>query len=185
MKQMRRLVLMLVLVLINLLLLGNLAAVQAEGADLTVYVSCATPQEDGSILVWFGYNASATADSSSFGYIDDGPGIYADGVEAGKHDRVAEAILSPDEAQIMFYADGWYGEDYVYSEAWFDASMSAPACDDSGGDEQPVTLDDQGVVNNPYMNDRANTCYDPGQVCTTEDDWVRGYYLIREQYGMP
>lgn len=170
--------------LIAVLMVLALAAGSVKAADLTVYVSCATVQDDGSTLVWFGYSASATADSGSFGYIDNGPGIYADGVEAGKHDRAAEAVLTPDEARIMFAADAWYGEDYVYSEAWFDRSMSAPECDGSGDDEQPVILDDQGVVNNPFMNERANTCYDPGQVCTTEDDWVRGYYLIRDQYGV-
>lgn len=55
----------------------------------------------------------------------------------------------------------------------------APDVDDSA----PV-VDDRGVVNNPTVNDRANTCYDPGQVCISEEQWTAGWYRIRQQYGM-
>lgn len=50
--------------------------------------------------------------------------------------------------------------------------------------EAAITVDDLGIVNNPTVNSRANSCYEPGQVCATEQDWIVGYYLIRQQYGM-
>jgi|CXWL01.1.fsa_nt_gi hypothetical protein len=171
----------LIMLLVGLLL----SAGAAQAADLSVYVSCATPQDDGSFSVWFGYTASDTADESGFGYIDDGPGIYVDIVEVGQHDRIAEAMLSPGEDYILFFIDAWYGDEYVYSEAQFDWSTAAPSCEDAQPDEPAAaTLDDLGAVNNPQVNDRANACYGAGQQCVSEADWEAGWYLIRKQYGL-
>jgi len=46
--------------------------------------------------------------------------------------------------------------------------------------------DDQGNVNDPGENDRANACYDDGSMagkCETDWEWECGWYFIRFEYG--
>lgn len=48
-------------------------------------------------------------------------------------------------------------------------------------------LDDQGIVNDPTQNDRANACYEDGSMagkCTSDWEWVCGWYMIRFDYGI-
>jgi hypothetical protein len=47
--------------------------------------------------------------------------------------------------------------------------------------------DDQGNLNDPNSNDRANACYEGGSMagqCDTMEEWEAGYYLIRWEYGL-
>lgn len=46
--------------------------------------------------------------------------------------------------------------------------------------------DDQGNVNDPGENDRANACYEDGSMagkCETDWEWECGWYFIRFEYG--
>ena len=48
-------------------------------------------------------------------------------------------------------------------------------------------FDDQGDVNDPTDNDRANACYEGGSMdgkCDEEVEWQAGWYLIRYEFGM-
>jgi hypothetical protein len=47
--------------------------------------------------------------------------------------------------------------------------------------------DDQGNVNDPRVNPRANACYEGGSLegkCDTDIEWIAGWYLIRYEYMM-
>lgn len=46
-----------------------------------------------------------------------------------------------------------------------------------------TTTDDEGVVNDPFQNPRANACYNDGAECTNEYEWRLGWYHIRYQTG--
>ena len=48
-------------------------------------------------------------------------------------------------------------------------------------------VDDQGNVNDPTVNDRANDCYEGGVLegrCETDLDWIAGWYLIRYRFDL-
>lgn len=167
------------------LMIGLLLTTAAQAADLSVYVSCVT-QADDQFIVWFGYSASDDLTGGGFGYVGGGPGIEVDDVKAGDYPLAAMDYFSPDGEPVMFFADGFFEGDYLYAEAWFDpANYEAAPCDEELPlSAEPVTLDDSGTVNNPYVNERANTCYGPGQACVSEADWEAGWYLIRKQYGL-
>jgi hypothetical protein len=48
-------------------------------------------------------------------------------------------------------------------------------------------FDDQGNVNDPRVNPRANACYEGGSLegkCDTDIEWIAGWYLIRYEYMM-
>ena len=50
-----------------------------------------------------------------------------------------------------------------------------------------MAQDDRGNVNDPTVNERANACYAGGTLagkCTSEWDWIAGWYLIRFEYGL-
>lgn len=50
-----------------------------------------------------------------------------------------------------------------------------------------MAQDDRGNVNDPTVNERANACYTGGALagkCTSEWDWIAGWYLIRFEYGL-
>jgi hypothetical protein len=47
--------------------------------------------------------------------------------------------------------------------------------------------DDEGNVNDPNDNGRANACYEGGSMagqCDTPEEWEAGWYLIRFEYGL-
>jgi hypothetical protein len=47
--------------------------------------------------------------------------------------------------------------------------------------------DDQGNRNDPTVNERANACYEGGNMegkCDTEWEWTCGWYMIRYDYGL-
>lgn len=149
-------------------------AVRADGFNWLV--TCKEVDEYGRIHIWLGYESSQDLPDSYFMYSGSGPGFYMDEPLAGRYDMAIETIfvaenyltisLEPEGVSITVTED-----------------TEAPPCDAPPPEEPPI-LDDQGVVNNPLYNDRANTCYDPGQVCASPEDWTAGYYLIRKQYGM-
>lgn len=48
-------------------------------------------------------------------------------------------------------------------------------------------FDDHGVINDPQVNERANACYEGGEMagkCLTDWDWEAGWYLIRYRAGL-
>ena len=50
-----------------------------------------------------------------------------------------------------------------------------------------LAQDDQGNVNDPNINDRANACYEDGSLagkCSDPASWTAGWYLIRYEYGI-
>jgi hypothetical protein len=50
-----------------------------------------------------------------------------------------------------------------------------------------ISVDDEGIVNDPNENGRANACYVGGSMegqCLTEWDWEGGWYLIRFEFGL-
>ncbi len=50
-----------------------------------------------------------------------------------------------------------------------------------------MAQDDRGNSNDPTVNERANACYTGGTLagkCTSEWDWIAGWYLIRFEYGL-
>ncbi len=47
--------------------------------------------------------------------------------------------------------------------------------------------DDQGVINDPQINERANACYEGGTLegmCDSQLLWDAGWYLIRFEFGL-
>jgi hypothetical protein len=50
-----------------------------------------------------------------------------------------------------------------------------------------ISVDDEGALNDPNENGRANACYVGGSMegqCLTEWDWEGGWYLIRFEFGL-
>lgn len=48
-------------------------------------------------------------------------------------------------------------------------------------------VDDEGNVNDPTINERANACFEGGSMagrCDSELDWQAGWYLIRFETGL-
>lgn len=48
-------------------------------------------------------------------------------------------------------------------------------------------LDDQGNVNDPATNERANACFEDGSMageCDTDWEWTCGWYMIRYENGI-
>jgi hypothetical protein len=48
-------------------------------------------------------------------------------------------------------------------------------------------VDDQGNPNDPTVNDRANACYEGGELegkCDTPEEWAGGWFLIRYRAGL-
>lgn len=172
---MRHLRAMVVLLLISVFLVGGMAAVQADGFAWAV--NCQTEDGSGRLHVWVGYTSSEDLPDSYIAYIGNGPGIYMDTPLAGDHAYQVEVLLPEDDSTVTLYL---YPEDVSIV---IDHSIEAPECGEADLPSS-ITFDDAGVVNNPLVNERANTCYEPGQSCTTEADWERGWYLIREQYGL-
>lgn len=170
---------------IFLVVIVLLLATGVQAADLSVYVTCAT-QVDDHITVWFGYSSSDDLTGGGFGYIGNGPGIEDANVLAGDHPRAAMNWIKTTDEPIMLFVDGFFGDELLYSEAWFDpADYDAQPCDEEERSQPAATIfDDAGMVNDPRVNDRANTCYEPGQVCISEADWEAGWYLIHKQYGL-
>ena len=149
--------------------------------SLSVSVTCIeqVPGYD-KVVAWFGYSLDATVENGSFAYIGNVEIIPFE-PDSGDYPYAARAWVSNHDP--MFAIGGWSGDEYLYSEAWYRPGDDVPECDGQQPTDTP-TLDDAGVVNNPMVNPNANICYEPGQVCTSDGDWVRGWYLIRQQYGM-
>ena len=165
----------LVLLLISMFLGGVLSAVQADGFAWAV--NCQTVDANGRLHVWVGYTSSTDLPDSYLAYIGNGPGIYMDAPLAGEHANQIEVLLPEDDSEVTLFL---YPEDVSIG---IDHSLDAPECGDTPLPSS-ITFDDAGVVNNPEVNERANTCYEPGQSCTTDAEWEAGWYLIREQYGI-
>lgn len=160
-----------------------LLAEVTQAADLTVSVTC-IEQVPGyeQVVVWFGYSLDVAVENGSFTYIGDVE-IIPFMPEQGDYPYAAHAWVSNDDT--TFAVGGWSGDEYLYSEAWYHLGDGVPECDGQPTtDAGALTLDDVGIINNPLVNARANACYEPGQICTTADEWTRGWYLIRQQYGL-
>lgn len=163
----------LLVIVIVLLILYTRAA--AEGFEWRV--NCVEADESARLHYWIGYESSADLPDSYFGYIGNGPGFYMDAPLAGIHDYAIEVLLPSEDSAVTIWL---YPQDISISissatEAVDCVAVPLPS---------PVTYDDQGVVNNPFVNERANACYEPGQACGTDAEWGAGWYLIRQQYGL-
>lgn len=167
-------------VLISVFLFSNLVIAQDE-KGFAWRVTCQFVDAGQQTHYWVGYTSSTDLPDSYLAYIGNGPGIEMDHPKTGGEDYAVDVLLPDDDSTVTLFL---YRDDVSIT---IDHDIEAPGCDKSvpGGGEQPVTLDDEGNVNNPLVNERANTCYDPGQVCITVEEWERGWYLIREQYGLP
>lgn len=154
-----------------------LLALPVQAANLQVFVSC-IEQTDEAHIVHFGYEASDVGENPMVGYMGN---VYVESssVEAGRHERAAEVTLVYGQ-QAAFFAGGWFGDEFLYSEVWASWDTTAPPCTPNTAAGEPPTLDDLGNVNNPDTNERANACYAPGQQCQTQAEWEAGWYAIRQ-----
>lgn len=164
-------------VIATLLLLVLFAQGIATADGFAWTVNCAVVDDGGRLHVWVGYTSGQDLPDSYLAYIGSGPGFYLDGVLAGEHTNQIEVLLPEDDSVVTLFL---YPEDVSIV---IDHSIKAPDCGDTPLPSSAVTYDDAGVVNNPLVNPNANACYEPGQVCVTPDDWARGWYLIRREYG--
>jgi hypothetical protein len=149
----------------------------AQAADFRWIVNCRFVDDGQQVNYWIGYSSLEALPDSYLAYIGNGPGIYMDTPLVGTYEHQMDVLLPKDDSTVQLFL---YPEDVSIT---ITGATEAPDCDNTIA-AAPPTLDDQGNINNPLVNPRANSCYGPGQVCTTEADWEAGYYLIRKQYGM-
>lgn len=163
----------LLLVLIAFLFLAfALQRALAAGESFSWHVDCVMVDEDGGQRhVWVGYTASQDWTGGQLEYIGNGPGIGFSDFQPGEHDRVLDVITD--------YGDVWIREDDSMSELTITSETTGPDCADGTGlmsghlDLDPET----GVINNA-ADPNGNSCYSSGQVCTTEQEWIDGYYRM-------
>lgn len=119
----------LVLGLVLMLAVASLPTQAAGG--LNVFVDC-IDRSSGEAHVWFGYSANEAGKDPTFGYIDNGMGVYVTTVTAGTHHRVADAVIDF-ENEILFSISATFSNGIEYKEVRVNRDTRGPSCSNATG----------------------------------------------------